>query len=52
MLDGDTEDSVHERIKTREREEVVRLLRFLTTHDLTIDGRHVSGYPAAADVVV
>ena len=52
VLDGDTEDSVHERIKTREREEVVRLLRFLTTHDLTIDGRHVSGYPAAADVVV
>ena len=52
VLDGDTEESVHERIKTREREEVVRLLRFLTTHDLTIDGRHVTGYPAAADVVV
>ena len=44
--DGDTEETVHERIKTREREEVVRLLAFLTDNDLDIDGRHVQGYRA------
>lgn len=42
--DGDTEETVHERIKTREREEVVRLLAFLTDNDLDIDGRRVRGY--------
>lgn len=47
VIDGDTEESVHERIKAREREEVVRLLGFLADHDLTIDGRHVTGYPPA-----
>ncbi len=47
VIDGDTEASVHERIKKREREEVVRLLGFLAVHDLILDGRHVTGYPPA-----
>ena len=47
VIDGDTEASVHERIKMREREEVVRLLGFLAVHALTLDGRLVTGYPPA-----
>lgn len=52
VLPEDTEETLHERIKTRERAEVVRLLTFLADHDLDIDGRRVGGYPAAADATV
>ncbi|MCI4011449.1 phosphoribosylglycinamide formyltransferase [Brevibacterium sp. ZH18] len=48
VSDDDTEETVHERIKTREREELVRLLAHLAHHDLVIDGRHVSGYATSA----
>ena len=46
--DEDTEDTVHERIKTQERAELVRLLDHLAHHDLVIDGRRVSGYTTSA----
>jgi phosphoribosylglycinamide formyltransferase-1 len=46
--DDDTEETVHERIKTREREELVSLLAHLAHSDLVIDGRHVRGYAASA----
>lgn len=46
--DEDTEETVHERIKTREREELVRLLAHLAHSDLLVDGRHVRGYAASA----
>ncbi|SMX67150.1 phosphoribosylglycinamide formyltransferase-1 [Brevibacterium sp. 239c] len=48
ISDEDTEDTVHERIKTQERSELVRLLTHLVHHDLVIDGRHVSGYATSA----
>ena len=41
--DDDTEETVHERIKALEREELVRLLAHLAHSDLVIDGRHVLG---------
>src|SRR5699024_9390090 len=44
--DDDTEETVHERIKALEREELVRLLAHLAHSDLVIDGRHVRGYAA------
>lgn len=43
----DTEETVHERIKTRERAELVALLAHLADHELTVDGRIVRGYQAA-----
>ncbi|WP_298415352.1 phosphoribosylglycinamide formyltransferase [Brevibacterium sp.] len=46
--DDDTEETVHERIKALEREELVRLLAHLAHSDLVIDGRHVRGYAASA----
>lgn len=46
--DDDTEETVHERIKTREREELVRVLAHLAHSDLVVDGRHVRGYAASA----
>ena len=46
--DDDTEETVHERIKTRERDELVRLLAHLAHTDLVIEGRHVRGYAASA----
>ena len=46
--DDDTEETVHERIKALEREEIVRLLAHLAHSDLVIDGRHVRGYAASA----
>ncbi|MGC3023295.1 phosphoribosylglycinamide formyltransferase [Brevibacterium sp. FAM 24630] len=46
--DDDTEETVHERIKAREREELVRLLAHLAHSDLVVDGRHVRGYAASA----
>ncbi|UVI37263.1 phosphoribosylglycinamide formyltransferase [Brevibacterium spongiae] len=46
--DDDTEETVHERIKAREREELVRLLAHLAHTDLVVDGRHVRGYAASA----
>ncbi|WP_231446139.1 phosphoribosylglycinamide formyltransferase [Brevibacterium zhoupengii] len=49
--DADTEDTVHERIKTQERAELVRLLTHLAHHDLIIEGRHVSGYATSASPV-
>lgn len=48
ISDEDTEESVHERIKTQERSELVRLLAHLAQHDLVIDGRHVNGYATSA----
>lgn len=48
VTDDDTEETVHERIKNREREELVRLLAHLAHHELFIDGRHVRGYSASA----
>lgn len=48
VADDDTEESVHERIKTRERAELVALLTHLADHDLEIDGRHVRGYVTSA----
>jgi phosphoribosylglycinamide formyltransferase-1 len=48
--DDDTEETVHERIKALEREELVRLLAHLAHSDLVIDGRHVRGYAASATV--
>ncbi|WP_181275481.1 phosphoribosylglycinamide formyltransferase [Brevibacterium oceani] len=48
--DDDTEETVHERIKTREREELVRVLAHLAHSDLVVDGRHVRGYAASATV--
>lgn len=50
VADDDTEETVHERIKSREREELVRLLAHLAHHELVIDGRHVRGYAASATV--
>ena len=52
VADDDTEESVHERIKTQERVELVRLLTHLAHHDLVVEGRHVSGYITSADVSV
>ena len=49
--DDDTEETVHERIKTREREELVRLLAHLAHSDLVVEGRHVRGYAASAMAV-
>ncbi|WP_152347713.1 phosphoribosylglycinamide formyltransferase [Brevibacterium sp. CFH 10365] len=46
--DDDTEETVHENIKAREREELVRLLAHLAHTDLVVDGRHVRGYAASA----
>ncbi|MGC2942358.1 MULTISPECIES: phosphoribosylglycinamide formyltransferase [unclassified Brevibacterium] len=46
--DDDTEASVHENIKAREREELVRLLAHLAHSDLVVEGRHVRGYAASA----
>lgn len=46
--DDDTEETVHERIKALEREELVRLLAHLAHSDLVIDGWHVRGYAASA----
>ncbi|AZL12455.1 phosphoribosylglycinamide formyltransferase [Brevibacterium aurantiacum] len=51
VSDVDTEDTVHERIKTQERAELVRLLTHLAHHDLSIEGRHVSGYATSASPV-
>lgn len=48
ITDEDTEETVHERIKARERAELVRLLAHLAHHDLVIDGRHVRGYATSA----
>ncbi|WP_166970742.1 phosphoribosylglycinamide formyltransferase [Brevibacterium atlanticum] len=48
--DDDTEETVHERIKTREREELVRVLAHLAHSDLVVDGRHVRGYATSATV--
>lgn len=50
--DDDTEETVHERIKTREREELVRLLAHLAHSDLVVDGRHVRGYAASATAAI
>ncbi len=49
IADDDTEETVHERIKAREREELVRLLTHLAEHDLAVAGRHVRGYIASAN---
>ena len=46
--DDDTEETVHENIKAREREELVCLLAHLAHTDLVVDGRHVRGYVASA----
>ena len=46
--DDDTEETVHERIKALERDELVRVLPHLAHSDLVIDGRHVRGYAASA----
>lgn len=48
VADDDTEETVHERIKSREREELVNLLAHLAHHELVIDGRHVRGYATSA----
>lgn len=48
VLPADTEETVHERIKARERAELVALLAHLADHCLTVDGRTVRGYQAAS----
>lgn len=49
IADDDTEETVHERIKARERDELVRLLTHLAIHDLDVAGRHVRGYITSAN---
>lgn len=42
------ESALHERIKTIERRELVRFLRFLEHSTIEVSGRHVSGYTPSA----
>jgi len=42
VKDGDTEDSLHERIKVAEREMVVEVMQQLAEHGCTVEGRKVS----------
>ena len=42
------EVALHERIKTIERRELVRFLRFLEHSTIEVSGRHVSGYTPSA----
>nr|WP_277925461.1 phosphoribosylglycinamide formyltransferase [Sediminivirga luteola] len=47
VLPGDDEASLHERIREVERAELVEVLRFLAEGELTVEGRHIRGYPPA-----
>ena len=45
----DTEETLHERIKEVEREQLVRLLSDLATHTLTLNGRRVTLTPSESE---